>query len=159
MLESTQQDTGKPGVAANAAGFAASSSSNPETPLPAARHGADGVPQGLGLADAKAALEQPLLQSALASLSKEGLGMPFVANPQAKDEPDSSSPHRGRWPSSSDDGEEGQQDAYAQGDEGQSPDEQAEAEQNTDETVDDHSTVVSDSESAEAYYLRMGGLA
>jgi hypothetical protein len=158
MLESTQQDTGKPGVAANAAGFAASSSSDPETPLPAARHGADGVPQGLGLADAKAALEQPLLQSALASLSKEGLGMPFVANPQAKDEPDSSSPHRGRWPSSSDDGEEGQQDAHAQGDEGQSPDEQAEAEQNTDETVDD-GTVASDSESAEAYYLRMGGLA
>ncbi|MBD9390487.1 hypothetical protein IB237_25120 [Agrobacterium sp. AGB01] len=158
MLESTQQDTGKPGVAANAAAFAASSS-DPETPLPAARHGADGVPQGLGLADAKAALEQPFLQSALASLSKEGLGMPFVANPQAKDEPDSSSPHRGRWPSSSDDGEEGQQDAHAQGDEGQSPDEQTEAEQNTDETVDDHGTVASDSESAEAYYLRMGGLA
>lgn len=158
MLESTQ-DAGKPGVAANAAGFAASASSDPETPLPAARNGAEGVPQGLAAADAKAALEQPLLQSALASLTKEGLGMPFVANPQAKDEADSSSPHRGRWPSSSDEGEEGQQDAHAQGDEGQSPDEQAEAEQNADEMAEGEGTIAGDNESAEAYYLRMGGLA
>lgn len=163
MLESTPTDASKQGFAANAAGLAAAASSEPETPLPNVRNAAEVMQQGALSTEAKAAFEQPLLQSALASLTKEGLGMPFIANPQAKDEAEEPSPHRGRWPSSSDEGEEGQQDAEAHDEQPQG--EQADGDEQHGPTAEDADNAnapdagVDDAENAETYYLRMGGLA
>lgn len=156
MLENTQAEVMKQGGVANAAGHGAAANSEPETPLPVPRKAAETAGQGILSAEAKAAFEQPLLQSALASLTKEGLGMPFIANPQAKDEADSSSPHRGRWPSSSDGGEEEQD---AQADDQQQQDEQARQDQPDDEVHQADEMADEDMESAQAYYLRMGGFA
>lgn len=157
MLENTQADVVKQGFVGNAAGQGAVANSEPNTPLPVPRNASETAGQGTLSAEAKAAFEQPLLQSALASLTKEGLGMPFVANPQAKDEADSSSPHRGRWPSSSDESEEEQQDAHA--DDHPQQDEQARQDQSSDEARQADEIEAEDTESAQAYYLRMGGLA
>lgn len=165
MLESAPTDAAKQSFAANAAGLAAAAaSSEPETPLPNVRNAAEVSSHGALSTEAKTAFEQPLLQSALASLTKEGLGMPFVANPQAKDEADSSSPPRGRWPSSSDEGEEGQQED-AEAHDQQPQDEQADGDEQHGPSAEDADNAngqgaeAGDIENAEAYYLRMGGFA
>ena len=109
-------------------------------------------------ADTKAMmLDQPALHTALAAaLVKEGIALPFVDYPIAKDEPESDAQHRGRWPSSGDEAEpEPEGEPQGQGDD---QEERAaandEGDAMTDELLEDEPH-----DSAEAYYLRMGGLA
>lgn len=108
--------------------------------------------------DIKAAiLDQPALQAAVAAMiSKEGTGLPFVSYPFAKDEDESDAPHRGRWPSSEGEAEEG--------DEGQQPDQGSAQEERTaaNDGVIDHSLSEGANDdgaagNAESYYLRMSG--
>lgn len=102
-------------------------------------------------------LEQPALHTALAAaLLKEGIALPFVDYPIAKDEPESDAQHRGRWPSSGDEAEP-EPEGEPQG-QGEDQEERAaandEGDAMTDELLEDEPH-----DSAEAYYLRMGGLA
>ncbi|MES5098076.1 hypothetical protein ABUK73_07580 [Agrobacterium sp. BA1120] len=105
-----------------------------------------------------AILNQPSLHSAVAALiTKEGIPLPFVNYPAAKDEPDSDAPPRGRWPSS-DGGSEGQEDSGEQTEQGSDQEERTAA---NDEIID-HSVSEGANDdgaagNAESYYLRMSG--
>lgn len=112
------------------------------------------------LVDSKAMmLEQPALHTALAAaLAKDGTPLPFVDYPLAKDEPESDAQHRGRWPSS---GDEAEQDAEGEP-QGHGGDQEERAAANDEGENGDLMVDVPEDEahdSAEAYYLRMGGLA
>lgn len=109
--------------------------------------------------DIKAALlEQPTLHAAAAAMmAKEAAGLPYVAYPSAKDEQDSDSPPRGRWPSSQGDADD------AEGDEGQ-PEQEAHQEERAaanDEPIDHSLSEGANDDgsigNAESYYLRMSG--
>jgi hypothetical protein len=91
--------------------------------------------------------------------------LPFLNYPGAKDEADASSPHRGRWPSGGDGGEnppenhDGQQE-HEQGADGEEQDaamDEAGVE-NAMPEPDDGTDTTTETESAHAFYLRMGGL-
>jgi hypothetical protein len=107
-----------------------------------------------------AIMDQPALQAAVASMiSKEGTGLPFVSYPFAKDEDESDAPHRGRWPSS-----EGEADEGGEGGEGQQPDDRSSQEERTaanDEVIDHSLSEGANHDgaagNAESYYLRMSG--
>jgi hypothetical protein len=109
--------------------------------------------------DIKAAiLEQPTLHAAVAAMmAKEAAALPYVAYPSAKDEHESDSPPRGRWPSSQGDAED------ADGG-GEQPDHESSQEERTaanDEPID-HSVSEGANDdgsvgNAESYYLRMSG--
>jgi hypothetical protein len=112
------------------------------------------------IADSKAMmLEQPALHTALAAaLAKEGTPLPFVDYPLAKDEPESESQPRGRWPSSGDEAEQDGGDE-SQGQGGGDQEERAAANDEEENGATDDASQDEPHDSAEAYYLRMGGLA
>lgn len=102
-------------------------------------------------------LEQPTLQAAVAAMiGKEATALPYVAYPMAKDETESDSPPRGRWPSSQGEGEEAEG-----GGEHQQEDNREERTAANDEPFD-HSVSEGANDDAnmgdaESYYLRMSG--
>ncbi|KXG85342.1 hypothetical protein [Agrobacterium bohemicum] len=108
--------------------------------------------------DIKAAiLDQPALQAAVAAIiSKEGTGLPFVTYPFAKDEDESDTPHRGRWPSSEGEAENGEDGEQA--DQGSAQEERTAA---NDEVIDHSLSEGANDDgaagNAESYYLRMSG--
>ncbi|POO56025.1 hypothetical protein [Agrobacterium rosae] len=109
--------------------------------------------------DIKAAiLDQPALQAAVAAMiCKEGTGLPFVSYPFAKDEDESDAPHRGRWPSSEGEAEEGGE--GQQPEQGSAQEERAAA---NDEVIDHSLSEGANDDgaagNAESYYLRMSGI-
>ena len=109
--------------------------------------------------DIKAAiLEQPTLHAAVAAMmAKEAAALPYVAYPSAKDEHESDSPPRGRWPSSQGDAED------ADGG-GEQPEQESPQEERTaanDEPIDHSLSEGANGDgavgNAESYYLRMSG--
>ncbi|QCJ00023.1 hypothetical protein [Agrobacterium larrymoorei] len=114
-------------------------------------------------ADAKTAiLDQPLLQSAVASLvTKEATPLPFVNYPIEKEEEESDAPHRGRWPSSESEaeGEQGYPEDQHAEDEAQQEERTAANDANVDQSLSDGAHEDGRVGDAESYYLRMSNFA
>ncbi|NWJ23474.1 hypothetical protein [Rhizobium sp. RM] len=106
--------------------------------------------------DGKAAfLEQAAAQPLVASLlAKEGTTLPFVSYPLAKDEPESETPHRGHGPFSEGEAEDEPPDQGA----GDDLEERAAANDEMQAAPEDDDSDGMRDETAEAYYLRMGGI-
>lgn len=107
--------------------------------------------QELKTATFEQAATQPLIASLLA---KEGTPLPFVSYPPAKDEPESETPHRGHPPFSEGDADEN---AEEQGEPGEIEERAAANDAAEVQTAEDPGAGMND-ESAEHYYLRMGGI-
>ncbi|WHA43051.1 hypothetical protein [Agrobacterium larrymoorei] len=114
-------------------------------------------------ADAKTAiLDQPLLQSAVASLvTKEATPLPFVNYPIEKEEEESDAPHRGRWPSSESEaeGEQGYPEDQHAEDEAQQEERTAANDANVDQSLSHGAHEDGRVGDAESYYLRMSNFA
>ncbi len=114
-------------------------------------------------ADTKTAiLDQPLLQSAVASLvTKEATPLPFVNYPIEKEEKESDAPHRGRWPSSESEaeGEQGYPEDQHAEDEAQQEERTAANDENIDQSLSDGAHEDGRVGDAESYYLRMSNFA
>ncbi len=115
------------------------------------------------MADARMAiLDQPLLQSAAAALiTKEATPLPFVNYPIEKEEEDSESPPRGRWPSSEGEagGEQGFSGEEQPEDGGQGDERVAASDGAVDQSLSDGAHEDGRVGEAESYYLRMSNFA
>lgn len=152
VLESAVEQSGEKPKATTLA--AQQPTTEPETP---AQHPhAQVAARAAAELDGKAAfLEQAASQPLVASLLvKEGTPLPFVSYPLAKDEPESETPHRGHGPFSEGEAEDEPPDQGA----GDDLEERAAANDEMQAAPEDDDSDGMRDETAEAYYLRMGGI-
>ena len=108
-------------------------------------------------ADLKTAIaEHPTLFAAIAAVvTKEGIPLPFVQYPAAKDEQESDAPPRGRWPSSGDGSEQEEESGQSPHDDSGQEERAAANDQNVDHSLSEGANEDGRTGNAESYYLKM----
>ncbi|WP_320198971.1 hypothetical protein RMR16_019525 [Agrobacterium sp. rho-13.3] len=108
-------------------------------------------------ADLKTAIaEHPTLFAAIAAVvTKEGIPLPFVQYPAAKDEQESDAPPRGRWPSSGDGSEQEEEGGESPQDDSAEEERVAANDENVDRSLSEGANEDGRTGNAESYYLKM----